>query len=340
MLKERSKRLGVASKGPRLVRRDDHLGPTDRSQRRAPYLCATPFAVLFLMFFVAPLIYSLYLSFKSGETGKFVGFGNYRYVISLGSFWHSIERMLYFGVIQVAVMIVIALTLALFLDSPYCRGKRLFSLIYFLPYAVPGVIAAIMWGFLFSPTLDGLMRLPHTLSVTSANLDPLSRSFVLYAIMIVVTWEFTGYNMTIYMTGLSSVSREVIEAARIDGASEWNVARRVKLPLLRRTIMFTVVLSIIGTLQLFNEPEIINSLVPLGSSYTPNLLIYSTAFSFGNIPLAAAESVVLAVITIVASLTFFRVVANRERRQNWSGQSPPVASQARVLAAGDSTVGG
>ena len=98
-------------------------------------------------------------------------------------------------------MVCLALALALFLDGPYCRGRRLFTTVYFLPYAVPGVIAAIMWGFLFTPQLDSLLRLPRSLGLAHQALQPLSTASVIYAIMLIVTWEYTGYNMTIYLTG-------------------------------------------------------------------------------------------------------------------------------------------
>jgi multiple sugar transport system permease protein len=278
-----------------------------------------PFAALFLMFFAFPLVYSIGISFTSARTSQFIGFQNYVYMFGLSEFWAGILRVLYFGVIQVTVMIVCAVVLALFLDSPYARGKRLFSTIYFLPYAVPGVIAAIMWGFLFTPQLNGVLNIPMELGLTSKPIDPLDPSTVLYAIMFIVTWEFTGYNMTIYMTSLSSIPREILDAARIDGASEVQIARLIKLPLLRRTLTFTLVLSIIGTLQLFNEPSIIGQLTPIGTSYTPNLLIYTTAFSFDNIPVAAAMSVVLAVITIAGSLAFFRIIRPREKKTSQKG---------------------
>jgi multiple sugar transport system permease protein len=278
-----------------------------------------PFVALFLMFFAFPLVYSIGISFTSARTSQFIGFQNYVYMFGLSEFWAGILRVLYFGVIQVTVMIVCAVVLALFLDSPYARGKRLFSTIYFLPYAVPGVIAAIMWGFLFTPQLNGVLNIPMELGLTSKPIDPLDPSTVLYAIMFIVTWEFTGYNMTIYMTSLSSIPREILDAARIDGASEVQIARLIKLPLLRRTLTFTLVLSIIGTLQLFNEPSIIGQLTPIGTSYTPNLLIYTTAFSFDNIPVAAAMSVVLAVITIAGSLAFFRIIRPREKKTSQKG---------------------
>jgi multiple sugar transport system permease protein len=208
-------------------------------------------------------------------------------------------------------MIGLALVLALFLDSSYCVGRRFFALVYFLPYAVPGVIAAIMWAFLLEPDIDGALRLPHLLGLASGPVNPLSFRFALYAIMLIVTWEFAGYNMTILLTSLTNVPAQIVEAARIDGCSELGIALRIKFPLIRRTVLFTVILSIIGTLQLFNEPVLLNDIASIGSGYTPNQIIYNTAFSFGNEPLAAAQSVLLAVITIGATVAFYGIVRRR-----------------------------
>lgn len=295
----------------RLVKRTGAFGlgrsGLESKQRHAGLLMVLPFVLFFLAFFVAPLLYTLYESFRSSLTGAFDGLGNYRYIFSLGTLWSGIGRMLYFGLIQVTAMIGMATLIALFLDTRYSRGRGIFSLIFFLPYAVPGVIAAILWGFLYSPQLDSLLRAPGHLGITHGAVNPLSSSFVLYAIMLIVTWEFTGYNMVIVMAGLSSIPREIIEAGRVDGCSEVALAWRIKLPVIRRTLLFITLLSIIGTLQLFNEPDIINTLTPLSPGYTPNLQIYQTAFSEGTIPVAAAEAVILAAITIVLALVFFRV---------------------------------
>ena len=300
--------------------RSDKVTPVTLRRSRlnrpgAPLAMVTPFVVLFVIFFVAPLIYSVYTSFKSPLTGQLSGWANYRFLLHDTEYWQGLQRVVYFGVVQVTVMIVAAMALALFLDSPYCRGKRIFATIYFLPYAIPGVIAAIMWGFLFTPQLDSLLGLPRDFGLMNTTVNPLGSKLVLYAIMFIVTWEFTGYNMTIYLTSLSSIPAEILSAARIDGASEWQIARRIKIPLLRRTITFTLVLSIIGTLQLFNEPSVVSQITALPIGYTPNLLIYTTAFSYSNIPLAAAMSVVLAIITILGSLAFFRIVRSREKER-------------------------
>jgi multiple sugar transport system permease protein len=271
----------------------------------------TPFLLLYLLFFLAPFLYSVVLSLRSPRTGGFVGLFNYGNVVSNGQFWSAIQRMVYFGVIQVTVMIGLAIGLAMLLDSPYCRARKLFALAYFFPYAVPGVIAAVMWAFLLQPDLDNALRVPHLLGLTAAPLNPLGYRYVLYAMMLIVTWEWAGYNMTILLTSLTSVPREVLESGKIDGASELALAWRIKLPMIRRTVAFITVISIIGTLQLFNEPMILNDIASIGSSYSPNQLIYNTAFSFGNEQLAAAQSIVLALITVLATASFYGLVRRR-----------------------------
>lgn len=278
---------------------------------RAGLAMTTPFLVLYGLFFLAPFLYSVVLSLRSPQTGAFVGLFNYRNVVGNGQFWSAVIRMAYFGAIQVTAMIVLAVVLALFLDSPYCLRRKLFALIYFLPYAVPGVIAAVMWGFLLQPDLDNALKIPHLLGLASGPVNPLSYGFVLYAMMIIVTWEWTGYNMTILLTSLTSVPPEVLESGRIDGASELKIAWRIKLPMIRRTIAFIGIISIIGTLQLFNEPVILNDIASIGGSYSPNQIIYNTAFSFGNEQLAAAQSIILALITVIATAVFYRIVRHR-----------------------------
>jgi len=278
-----------------------------------PLLLVVPFALLFVLFVVLPIVLSLVQSFKSPLSGRFVGLTNYKYAIGLGDFWRGVERVIYFGVIQVVIMIVLALILALVLDSPRCRGRRAFTTIFFLPFAVPSVIAAIMWGFLLSPQLD------HLLHVSAIN--PLNPRVVIYSIVVITIWEFVGYNMTLYLASLTSVSAELSDAAHIDGATEWDIAFRIKLPLIRRMIALTVILSILGSLQLFNEPSILSNLTPIGSSYTPNLLIYNTAFNFNNVPVAAAESTILAILIISGAL-MFRVIV----RQRRGGAGPQTAA--------------
>jgi multiple sugar transport system permease protein len=300
----------AAAVGGRLAR---HRRPSEpsylRSSRalegRAGFFMALPAQLLFVVFFLMPFGYAIYIALTSPATGRYVGLRNFRFAVESTTFWSSVTRVAYFGVIQVTAMVVIGLVLAFLIDSPLCAGKKVFRLVYFAPYAVPGVLAAIMWGFLFSPTLDSILSVPKDVGLASAAINPLTPRFVIYAIMLIVTWEFTGYNMTLYLTSLSSIPKATLDAAVVDGCGQLRLVRHVKLPLIRRMLMFTLILSIIGTLQLFNEPAILSTMTSMSPNYTPNMAIYDQAFTIGNIPLASAMSLVLGAITVGASLIFY-----------------------------------
>jgi multiple sugar transport system permease protein len=184
------------------------------------------------------------------------------------------------------------------------RGSKFFRLAFFAPYAVPSVIAAIMWGFLYSPNLS-----PFT-GVTQA-VDFLSAESVLWSIANVVTWVYVGYNMLIIYSALLAIPSEIYEAARLDGASQLRIAWSIKIPLVVPALVLTGIFSIIGTLQLLAEPQVFQSFSSaVTSTFTPNLTIYSTA-SIPNISLAAAMSVVLALATFVLSFTVLKLTQRR-----------------------------
>jgi multiple sugar transport system permease protein len=266
-----------------------------------------PFVALFALFYLVPIGYaviqSLYVVERTGTFGParevFGGFVQYERVFSDGPFWQSVGRVLAFGAVQVPVMLGLALILALLLDSGLVKGRRFFRLAFFVPYAVPGVVAAIMWGFLYSPNLSPFTALTR-------NVDFLSADLVLWAMANVVTWVYVGYNMLIIYSSLLSIPTEVYEAARLDGAGQFRIAWSVKIPLVMPAIVLTTVFSIIGTLQLLAEPQVFRSFSSaVSSTYTPNLTVYSTS-SVPNFQLAAAFSVVLALATFVLSFSFLK----------------------------------
>jgi len=279
---------------------------------RAVLFFVVPFGVLFALFYLVPIGYavvqSLYVVERTGTFGParevFGGLVQYQRVFSDGPFWQSVGRVLAFGVVQVPVMLGLALVLALLLDSGLVRGRRFFRLAFFVPYAVPGVVAAIMWGFLYSPNLS-----PFT--AVTRNVDFLSADLVLWAMANVVTWVYVGYNMLIIYSSLLAIPAEVYEAARLDGAGQFRIAWSIKIPLVMPAIVLTTVFSIIGTLQLLAEPQVFRSFSSaVSSTYTPNLTVYSTS-SVPNFQLAAAFSVVLALATFVLSFTFLKATQRR-----------------------------
>ena len=271
-----------------------------------------PFGVLFALFYIVPIGYAVYQSTlvveREGTFGAarqvFGGFSQYISVFENEAFWQSIGRVMLFGVVQVPIMLGIALILALLLDSPLVRGTKFFRLAFFAPYAVPGVIAAIMWGFLYSPNLSPFTDLTQSVPF-------LSGEFVLWSIANVVTWVYVGYNMLIIYSALLAIPQEIYEAARLDGAGQVRIAWSIKIPLVVPALVLTGIFSIIGTLQLLAEPQVFQSFTStVTSDFTPNLLIYSTA-SVPNVSLAAAMSVVLALATFILSFTVLKLTQKR-----------------------------
>ena len=275
--------------------------------KRAIAFFLIPFTALFAVFYLLPIGYAIYQSLlvveRDGTFGEprevFGGLQQYILVFQNDAFWASVGRVLLFGVVQVPVMLGFALLLALLLDSPLVRGKKFFRLAFFVPYAVPGVIAAIMWGYLYSPNLSPF------LAITS-ELDLLSPQAVLWSIANVVTWIYVGYNMLIIYSALLALPSEIFEAARLDGASQLQIAMSIKIPLVMPAIVLTAIFSIIGTLQLLAEPQVFRSFTTsVSSTFTPNLAVYA-ASSVPNVNLAAAMSVVLAIATFIMSFAFLK----------------------------------
>jgi multiple sugar transport system permease protein len=292
----------------------DTVVPPSRAVRHRAALAVflLPFGVLFALFYVIPILYAIYQSLltveREGTFGPavqvFGGLTQYIAVFQNEPFWASVVRVLAFGAVQVPIMLGVALTLALLLDSPLVRGTKFFRLAFFAPYAVPAVIAAIMWGFLYSPNLS-----PFTAVTSSFNF--LSAETVLWSIANVVTWVYVGYNMLIIYSALLSIPSEIYEAARLDGANQLRIAWSIKIPLVAPALVLTGIFSIIGTLQLLAEPQVFASFSSaVTSTFTPNLTIYSTA-SVPNMSLAAAMSVVLALATFVLSFTVLKLTQRR-----------------------------
>lgn len=278
-----------------------------------------PFGVVFAAMMVAPICYAGYESFfklhRSGlgltaPTLTFAGLANYADAVKDTAFTGSILRVLLLGVIQVPVMLGIALLLALLLDSKAAVLRRSFRLIYFLPYALPGVIATIMWSFLYQP---GVSPFSALLSHLGLSVNFLSGSLVLTSIGNMITWAWTGYNMLIIYSALRAIPVDLFDAAAMDGCSGWRLAWHVKVPLVRPALVLTTVFSIIGTAQLYTEPTILQRIAPtVTHTYTPLMAAQYSADN-NNYNYAAAEAIILAVITFVLSFGFLRLVQRKGR---------------------------
>jgi multiple sugar transport system permease protein len=280
-----------------------------------PYLFLAPFLLLFILFFILPLGYALGISlFADRLVGGtvFVGSQNYLQAFQDSSFWEGVRRMLLFMVVQVPVMLCLALIFALILDSGVAKLRTLFRLGFFLPYAIPSVVSALLWGYLYSPSFGPFAQIASSLHLPAPGF--LSDSGMLASIGNIVTWQWTGYNMIILYAALQAIPPELYEAALVDGATGWKVARYIKIPLIAPALVLTCVFSIIGSLQLFNEPSIMKTLAPdvIGDHYTPNLYAYTLAFTNQQYNYSAAISFTLGAIVFVCSYIFM-LATNRGR---------------------------
>lgn len=232
---------------------------------------------------------------------RFVGMQNYVQLFHDDQFWFSLTRVAVFTVIQVPVMLAFAALFALALDSMRLHGMSFFRISVFIPYAIPAVVSTLMWGFIYG-TKYGLFGSFN--SAFDVALNPYASSWVLASIGNIVTWEYTGYNMLIFYAALTTIPHSLYEAAAIDGANEWQIVRKIKMPELRGSLAITVIFSIIGSFQLFNEPSILSTMAPgnvISSYFTPNMYAYNLSFLGNQSNYAAALAIVMALITMAAA---------------------------------------
>lgn len=293
-------------------------GANKRRQNIAAYLFILPFFVIFITMLVIPLVYAGYLSlFESRLIGGdvFAGLANYARALGDSEFLASIGRMGLFFVVQVPIMLGLALFLALALDSARARGSRGVRLLVFMPYAVPAVVATLMWGYLYGPDFGPIAQIAE--SVGWGTPDFLSPGSILFSMMNIVTWEFVGYNMIIMYAALRAIPGDLFEAAEIDGAGQFRIAWSIKIPAIRPAILLTVIFSIIGTFQLFAEPSLLNTIAPaaITNSFTPNYYAYNLAFINQELNYAAAIAFLLGLFIAVVSYVVQLVAQRNERRE-------------------------
>jgi multiple sugar transport system permease protein len=281
--------------------------PARRVRRQRPdrkgWLFVAPFLVVFALVFLAPIVYAMWLSLFREQVffggTEFVGLDNYAAVLTDAKFWESFLRVLLFLVVQVPVMLLLALVAALAIDSARLHASGFFRVVIFLPYAVPGVVAVLMWGFIYGDNFGLAADLNEWLGRKAVV--PLSDDWILPSIGNIVTWEFVGYNMLIFYSALKVVPNDLYEAAAIDGAGTMRTVLSIKLPAIRGAVVIATIFSIIGSFQLFNEPNILRALAPnvISTFYTPNMYAYNLSFGGQQYDYSATVAIVMGVITAI-----------------------------------------
>ncbi|WP_369130828.1 carbohydrate ABC transporter permease [Modestobacter roseus] len=282
-----------------------------RTQGLIGWAFLAPFAVVFLVFLVAPLLYAFYLSlFSKGlATGeRFAGLDNYTRAFTDPAFLDGVWFVVRFSLVVIPVQILVALAAALVLDSVTSRFARFSRLMIFVPYAIPAVIGAVIWGFLYSPNFGPLEQLfgdgaPFLLSPDN----------LFYGFTNVVTWQWAGYYMIIIYAALQGIDPAVYEAARIDGAGSWQIATRIKIPMISSALILILVFSLIGTLQFFTEPQVLTPISngAISTDITPNVYAFNLAFRFAQFNYASAISFALGFVVFIGVYVFLFLTRKR-----------------------------
>jgi multiple sugar transport system permease protein len=293
-----------------------------RARGRAGIALAAPFFLGFLFVFVLPLGYALYQSvFTMKATGAlglggvelvFVGVDNYVQALGDSGFWAAMGRVTIFSLIQIPLSVGLSLIAALLLDGVASeRRAGLFRTLLLVPYMIPAVVATLIWVYLYSPRVGPLTAAGNLFGL---EINFFSPELLWVAIGNLIAWMVLGFNMLILYSALRGVDRSMLEAARVDGASPLRVAWSMKLPSIRGTLVLTGLISIIGMLQIFNEPLIFRAASPetVTKDFTPIMAIYNQAFTSNNYGYAAALSVVLALLIGIVSFAFYRVTTKKE----------------------------
>ena len=279
-----------------------------RSQELAGWWFAGPALFLIALFFFVPVTGGLVLSLTDFDIYaiadphvlRFVGLANYVQLLRDPSFWNAFGNTLYFAAVGGTLSVLVSLGGALLLEAPFARARGFFRTVYFLPVVTTLVAVAIVWRFLYHPRIGLFDRVLVALGLPAIDWlgDP---HWAMPAIIGLAVWKNFGWNLVIFAAGLQAIPARLYEAARLDGASGWQQLRHVTLPLLLPTTRFVVLMTAIGSLQLFAEPYVMTQGGPGDATRSLVLLMYEQGFRWWNLGRAAAIAFVLFALVAVTT---------------------------------------
>lgn len=278
----------------------------------AAWVFISPALILFLCFMVWPIIDSFFMSFYfiRGERQSFVGLGNYIRLMQDTIFWRSVGNMFVILIIQVPIMLFLAMIFASILNNPLLKLKGLFRVSLFLPTVTSLVAYSIIFFMLLS--FEGIINsLLKSLNIMPLNwLDHPILAKV--SIILAITWRWTGYNMVIFLAAMQNISSSLYEAASIDGAKAWQKFFYITIPQLRPVILFTAILSTIGTIQLFDEPMNLTRGGPSDATLSPTMYLYNTAFKASNVGYGATIAWGIVVLVVILAVLQFKIIGRED----------------------------
>nr|WP_051393077.1 sugar ABC transporter permease [Glycomyces arizonensis] len=291
----------------------------------------TPGLALFLLFVTVPVIFAAYVGFfrwngLGGAPTDFIGLDNFTELLHddvfLGDLWHA----LLFVVMSLVLQLPLSFGLAMLLHQRF-PGRTIFRLLFFMPYVLTEAVTAVLFGLIFSPSRGFADALLGAVGV-DAQIGWLSdRSIVLFVVFGVLSWKFFGFHMILYLAGRQNIPDELYEAAAIDGATGWQMFRRITLPLMGPTVRITVFLSIIGVVQLFDLVYVLTDGGPFHASETMAITMYEQGFQRNRIGYASALSIAMFLISFVFALFYQRYVLKRDLAGGLTGSAASEGSR-------------
>ncbi len=303
------------------------------------YLFILPAFIILGLFHIYPVFSAIYTSLNKGAINKFsfVGIQNYITAITSGDFWQSIGTTFTYAFMTIPVTIILGLFFAYLLYNVR-RGKGVYRVLFFLPYVISTVGSSIVWAVIFDPSSGIANQLLGHIGIgplrwliePSGIFDVLGQqagitlpgwaggpAVALVAVAIFTIWQSMGYDIVIFMAGLTNIPRELYDAARIDGAGGFHLFRYITLPLLSPTTFFVIVVSVIGSLQSFNQIFAMNTAAaqtlggPLNTTSTLTVFMFNQLYTFSNYGYAATIAVLLSLIILALTLFNFRFLGRR-----------------------------
>ncbi|MFC7529305.1 carbohydrate ABC transporter permease [Actinoplanes sp. GCM10030250] len=292
--------------------------PSAKIRRRTTWQGASftvPYFLGFALFIVVPVIVglseSLYTKKSSGlgfggQTITFSGLDNFTRGMSDEAFWGGLLRVTLFSLIVIPVIQIIGLAAALLIDEVGRRAAGRFRVALLIPHMVPGIVAILIWIYLYSPVVGPLTPFFQLFGIDA---DFYSGGLIWVSIGNIMVWSGIGFNILVVYGALQNIPREIFDSARVDGASALRIAWSIKVPFVRTSLVLTSVLAIIGTLQIFSDPMLFRSMTPetVDRNFTPIMMIYDQAFAVGDLSYASALSIILAAVVGLASAIFYKL---------------------------------
>ena len=307
--------VGSAAAGPAPTGAVNKGNQKRTGSRVTPYLFLAPYLVLFLTFTLVPAVYGLWISLHEWDyllPGKpFVGLANYAALFDSDSpafdfFWQSMQATAIFTVFSVPLLVVTPLAIALLLNRSF-KGRTFFRAIYFAPFVLGVAVIGVLWRFLLDPNLGAVNSLLGALGLPDDIPWTTGLPWAWVSLVGVTVWWTLGFNAVIYLAGLQDISKELYEAARIDGASKWAEFRNVTLPGLRPVTLFVIINTVLASSNMFGQSYLITQGAPGIETRTAIMYIAEEGLRSYRMGSASAMSYLLTVALLIMSLIIFRV---------------------------------